>query len=79
MKVAINSRKNVLHKVEAALHEFYSRSIYKKMVDDVTDQIKHVKNNPTKGLYENKPQRLAVKKRDSSKDIDNDLPGMLFI
>jgi hypothetical protein len=79
MKATINRHKTMFHKVEAALHEFYSRSIYKRMVDDVSRQLKYKGNVPEKKFKENTAQNMVARKHNISKDIDNDLPGMLFI
>jgi hypothetical protein len=77
MKATINQQKTMFHKIEAALHEFYSRSIYKRMVDDVSRQLKY-RSSVSESKITSTP-KIAPGKHAISKDIDNDLPGMLFI
>lgn len=72
MRVLMKPRKSLLQKVEMALNEFYDRSIYKKMAQDFT------RANGSK--YKKSVTIDTHKKNDTLKqDINDDLPGMLFI
>jgi len=69
MATLIKPKRSVMQKVEIALHEFYCRSIYKKMVDDFTGAT-YRKNNQ---------QNNVVTHKKSEVDNNDDLPNMLFI
>jgi hypothetical protein len=72
MKVLVRPKRTLLQKVEMVLHEVYNRSIYKRMVQDFT------RANANK--YKQPGTIQATKRSDVPKnDINDDLPGMLFI
>ena len=72
METLIKPKRSVIQKTELALHEFYCHSIYKKMVDDFT--------GATYNRSEQQNNVVASKKSESPKgDMNDDLPGMLFI
>jgi hypothetical protein len=76
MKVITNPRKSIAHRLEEILHEVYSRSIYKRMIDDITRPVKH--NASEFNLV--KPETVGSKKKNTvEKDINDDMPSMLFI
>ncbi|HWY97714.1 MAG TPA: hypothetical protein VNY36_01405 [Bacteroidia bacterium] len=72
MKVLVRPKRNLLQKVEMILHEVYDRSIYKRMVQDFTRANANKYKQP--GTIESAKKGEAHKK-----DINDDLPGMLFI
>ncbi|HXP48596.1 MAG TPA: hypothetical protein VN922_01515 [Bacteroidia bacterium] len=69
MKVILNQRKSVLHKVATVLNEVYNRSIYKRMAQDLSVTIKHISDT-------RKPITAGKK---VEVDKNDDLPRMLFI
>lgn len=93
MKAIVNPKKSLLHKVEYALNEFYSRSIYKQMIDDITGQFKNEKKQNEvyfDGACDNKPyineknfkykaRFNNTKKADQPQSDTGDIPGMLYI
>ena len=72
MKVILNQRKSLLHKAAIVLNEVYNRSIYKKMAQDLSVTIKHIS-------AAKKPITSTKKVESLKKDINDDMPNMLFI
>lgn len=95
MKTIISPKKSFRFRMEVALSEFYSRSIYKRMVNDVVSQLKN--NQGAKQSFENDnlvcDNRPFISEKNSKyratfntpkkveviKDKDDDIPGMLYI
>jgi|GEM_PF-3348056 hypothetical protein len=69
MKVILNQRKSVLHKVATVLNEVYNRSIYKRMAQDLSVTMKHISDT----------KKPATTSKKLEVDKNDDLPGMLFI
>jgi hypothetical protein len=76
MKVITSPRKSIAQKIESALHEVYSRSIYKRMIDDIAGPLKRNANESNVI----KPEVNGSKRKNSiASDINDDMPNMLFI
>jgi hypothetical protein len=88
MTTIINHKPTIFHKIKTALKDIYSRSIYNKMLHHSQDplELNIFKNNNAKQYTEGVMIPIAVKSKESAradknnrKDINDDLPLMLFI